>query len=505
MDGMGAGMDGGARRARAERWARTKELSLEPSVVQWLVDSSGMRRAALARRLGVGTDEFERRLRTGRMTWNEVGRLARRLKRPNLAFLLGEPREAYVLKDYRGAGIAAGTGAVVTATADEPAAPAAMTPADLLAVRMARHSQEKAAEMYEDMARAGRDVKRGWCPRVLVDDPPEDVADWEMVRLEMTEADAVGRPPPVGFDRLRDALEALAGTLVFQAPLDKDSVRSVVLAPECSDGVDGGKGKGCGAGARRRPAPHVILVNAGDAEGTRTFSLLHGYGHMLLGAGDSMAGKGGAGALVYGGCVCKEDGGHRRSRPVPREKMTVDEREEEWCDSFAAAALMSNGPFSIERDWAESDTALKHGNLKWSSAVGTRVAAKALAEKFETSMYAAAVRAIDMPHTRRRERYRRLAAEVANTRGCTSHGGPARARPGKNPAAYCVSRLGREFVSLAVYAHRHRLITTHDLISYLDIRLADIDDVEDFVLRRPGTEALEDMRLADIDAVKDAS
>ena len=507
-----------ARRAR-DRWEYTREWRLEPGTVKWLVDGSGYARAELARKMGVAPDVFERWVETGRMTHAVIKRLAAHLKRPHLAFFHNEPLREPVLADYRG-GVTTGTG-IGTAPA--------LAPMDIVKVRVAWGQKSMAGEMIGDLEREGDGGGDGSCnsnssiscapPRAAVGDDPCTVAAEAAAEMGLfdggggggagagragcaitsfmrgayglTDDDdddgggggggGAGSAWPPGFDALRDAVERHGDALVFQEPMDVRSVRVVALA-----GGAARAGPRAPKGAMVRGArdwdfparsPHAILLNARDSEGTRSFSMLHGYGHILLGAGED--GWGGD------GYVCKEGGGAMGGAATAA--ATAATTEEAWCDSFAAAVLMPPDRFAGDLERAErtaSQGARRAGDA-------ARMTAALLSRQYEASMYAAAVRAIDVhrrhqhqhQHQQQRPpngmpwRYEALLREIENTAG-TSHGRPAMWRAsGRSRAEYCESRLGRRFVRIVLDAEASRLETLHDAIDMLGIRLDDFDRV----------------------------
>lgn len=241
--------------------------------------------------------------------------------------------------------------------------------------------------------------------------------------------------------------------------------------------------------------PHVILLNAADSEGTRSFSLMHAYAHILLGeeGGD---GRGGTGSGGGGGCICKEDGFHGWSH-CRRGDRTVGQggcsggnssgikAAEMWCDRFAAAVLMPHGPFVDELERAEDDRAAAGCAGGW---VAARIAASRLSERFRVSMYAAAVRAIAVRQGQegKRRRWRRIVAEVSNTGGASCWHGRSGSGGGvlagvdkkRDPGEYCVHRLGRRFAGLVLLAHERGEETAHEVTVLLDIGYDDIDDVQ---------------------------
>ena len=463
-----------ARRAR-DRREGARVWGLEPRTVRWLVDGSGHTRVALARKMGVAPDVFERWVETGRMTHAVIKRLAVHLKRPPLCFFHEDPLREPVLVDNRG-GVATTTAAGAIGTA-----PAALAPMDIVAVRRAWGQKSRAGEMIGELwpekeegvggggSSAGGGTSStsrgggGACAPLgaTIRDDPHEAAGKAAAALGLPGGAGLEGPP--GFDALRDAVERYGDALVFQEPMDMPSVRAVTLAGGAARAGPRAPEAAMVRGARDwdfpARSPHAILLNAGDAEGTRSHSMLHGYGHILLGAGSGWGGD---------GYVCKEgrggDGGGGTA-----------EKEEAWCDSFAAAVLMPPEHFSEDRGLAER---MASSGARC-AADADRMAAASLSGLYEASMYAAAVGMIDAERhpTGGRGRYEALAREVENTTG-TSYGRPAMRRAGRhNRAEYCESRLGRRFVRIVLDAEARGMETLHEAIDMLGVRLDDFDKV----------------------------
>ena len=465
-----------AKRAR-ERWRRTKVWELEPRTVRWLVDSSGIKRAALARMMGVPQTAIEYWAESGRMTYSAMERMAARLRRPVLDFFR-EPLREPVLADCR-------RGEVTTGSRIGSAP--ALVPMDIVAVRLAWWKKARAGEMMEELEREGGNGNggdkanaRGADGRARLsataDEAPESAAGRAAAHMGLSAMRAdLGGPP--GFDALRDAVERGFNALVFQEPLDMDAVRSVTLAGGEAKPGHGAKDETTMVAGKRDwdfPAmsPNAILLNANDAEGARSFSMLHGTAHILLGRGTGWDAD---------GYICKEGSasmcgrGHcdGASKAPPPD---MDAREA-WCDSFAAAILMPGGRLVHEYrdavDYAAAAAVRGAGNT-------ARVSLRHLAETYKASMYAVAVRVIDMVPGETAP-LASLIEEVQNTTG-TSYGGPAaaaRAHGGRGSMAArrCASRLGPRFVRTVLDSEARDIETLHEASVLLDVGVDDVEDV----------------------------
>ena len=218
-------------------------VRLEPSVVKWVIDSSGMGRDAVAQKTGVDRRLVDEWVRTGVMDYSKMGRLAGCVRRPEAILLLKSPPDDEDLVDYR---LAHGAGP-------------RLTPEDRVTIRSARYAQSMAREMMNDGGASTRPLIRGG---VTTGDSAEDIADAERGRLAV--GGRTGTRGPRGLYRgLRDAIESL-NILVFQYPMDIRGVRGLALT--CK-------------------TPYAILINSRDPEAARAFAILHEYAHVLLRSG----------------------------------------------------------------------------------------------------------------------------------------------------------------------------------------------------------------------------
>lgn len=262
-----------------------KMMSLEPSVVKWIVDSSGMAHDDLASRLKVDAATVGGWVKTGRMEYGKMAAMAKCVKRPATLFLLKEPPEEEALPDFRMMIGAAGS----------------LGPEDRITVRRARYAQYVAGDM---MGMLGADPGPAIGGGSDVGDPAEEVAQRESEVLGLDDSGGcVVRGGAHGFyRRLRESVEG-RNILVFQDAMDIDTVRGIALTED---------------------EPYTILVNSRDTDEAKSFTLLHEYGHVLLRRGG----------------ICREmsTGSH----------LTRDQKIEAWCNRFAASVLMPRGPYMEE-------------------------------------------------------------------------------------------------------------------------------------------------------------
>lgn len=260
-------------------------VSLEPSVVKWVIDSSGMNLDMVAQKTGVDRSVVDGWVGTGVMEYSKMGRLADCVKRPEAILFLKSAPDDDELVDYR---TAQGAGPV-------------LSPEDRIVVRKARYAQSMAREMMEDRGDSTRPRIRGG---ITADDSAEEIGEGERGRLHPEGAAGSRGGPRSLYRSLRDAIESL-NILVFQRPMDIRGVRGLTLTGR---------------------TPYAILVNSKDPDTTKAFTILHEYGHVLLRSGG----------------ICSE-------QPIARDSRPAGQRTESWCNRFAASFLMPRSEFMAER------------------------------------------------------------------------------------------------------------------------------------------------------------
>ena len=267
-------------------------MRLEPQVVGWLVESSGMDHGAIARRMNVDAAQVSRWVNTGIMEYSKMRDLARCVKRAETLFLLKSPPREKKLADYRSPRGAQG----------------GLVPEDIVAVRRARYAQSSAREMMEAQ---NMNVEPLIPAGVATADPADAVARSERRRLGVEERPDGALKGAAGalYGILRDAIEG-QNIFVFQHPLDASSVRGLALTGS---------------------PPNAILVNSRDAGQAKALTLIHEYGHVLLRRG--------------GICGGQEATPTRDGAPGA----------EEWCNRFAASFLMPEEGFAAEREKLEGE------------------------------------------------------------------------------------------------------------------------------------------------------
>lgn len=224
---------------------KTLEVSVNPAVLRWARESSG-----------VGIEEVAKRVRTSVETvakWESGDRqptlrileeLAAFYKRPLAIFFLPQPpQEPPLPHDFR----------VLPGKESLP-----LSKETRLAIREARRLQTIAMELMKEMEREVK-VEIG---KTTLKANPEEVAANERKRFGISIEEQLGwRDRYEAFRKWRQAIERL-NVLVFQMRMPIEEARGFSL-------LDG-----------KLP---VIVVNAYDAIYARIFTLFHEYAHLLLG------------------------------------------------------------------------------------------------------------------------------------------------------------------------------------------------------------------------------
>ena len=281
----------------------------------------------------------------------------------------------------------------------------------LAVIRNARYVQSNAKEMLKMRS---EDVRPNIAPRTLKDDP-ETAAEAERGRLGL---DLGGRSKGEDIDvfvqtaymSLKAKIE-LFNIFVMQATMDINEARGFALA----DGY-----------------PKVILVNSRDKPRPQLFTLLHEYAHLLL--------------KTDGICLTNSDDFKGKS-------VGNDVSVERWCNNFAGAVIMPRTEILRALD----DRA---GHAP------DRVVAS-LATKFCTSKTAAVVRILNLlGKDTRREGYLEFYKTITSKPIAETGGGGN----GRDVAKECVTRNGMRYVRMVSDSREKGLITTTDMIKYLNLK-----------------------------------
>ena len=384
-------------------------IRINPAVLRWVMDNEGWDADELARETGLGASQIRRWASVeSDIRIRDLRRMSAKFKRPMSVLYMAEaPKVAvppYCSRDGSGRGAARPSRGMLDV------------------VRKARYLQSSAAEMLLDMGRDARpDVHAA-----AIGQSPASAAALNAGAL------GIGLPQGSGGGEARDRLR-------YRDVRERIESRNVFAMQDAIPAEDGASGL-----ALARPEPAVVLANSRDTPRQRTFALLHGYAHVVLGR-DAICAAG-------------------RARPGAGEALQV----ERWCDKFAATALMPEDAF---RDALESAGGAGCGE--------PLAVADALADRFCVSRAASLMRAAEVlggggagaAYSRCHTQARRGTAPVEG-------GAKSRSTPGgPSQATLCLARKGRKYARLVFDAMESDAITTSTALGHLGIKLEDMDEV----------------------------
>ena len=283
----------------------------------------------------------------------------------------------------------------------------------LAVIRNARYVQSNASELLELRSEG---VLPNITSRTLRDDP-EMVAEAEKKMLgvdleKQRRGESIDEFVWAAYLDLKEKIESL-NILVMRAAMDVNEIRGFALA----DGY-----------------PRVILVNSKDRARPQLFTLLHEYAHLLL--------------KTDGICLTNSDNFKKQSG---RQDTSI----ERWCNNFAGAVIMPREKILKE--------------LSGKASHDPDMVATSMSRKFCTSKMAAVVRILNLlGRDPRRKEYLEYYNMIASKPVATTSGGGGGG--GRDMVKECINRNGMRYVKLVSDSRSRDLITTGDMIRYLDLK-----------------------------------
>ena len=218
-------------------------VDIEPSVLKWLIDSSGWNYDELAKRLGTNTENIEKFLnKEKKPTYNQLEEMSLLFKRPVALFLLSKPLEEKPKpKDFR-------------------MIPDKLNKFDkktLLVMRKARNLQELSKELALNIS----NETKCKIQKYTIQDNPKEIGKEYREKFELNEIKQ--RQFKNSYDLFRDLREILEdkNIFVFQFSMPIEDARGFVFCDEL---------------------PFVIVVNSKDKIEARIFTMMHEFAHILL-------------------------------------------------------------------------------------------------------------------------------------------------------------------------------------------------------------------------------
>jgi Zn-dependent peptidase ImmA (M78 family)/DNA-binding XRE family transcriptional regulator len=380
--------------------ARTKPIAVnvEPSVLKWLIESSGWTREEIAKRLNTSTQNIEK-IESGekKPSFRQLEELAVIFKRPVASFLLSKPlTEKPKLKDYR-------------------MLPDKTNKFDKKTVFVMRHAR-RLQELSKELSRNVDYETKSKIERVKITDNAEIVAIRFREKFNLTEEkQRKCKTPYELFNYLRDILEDM-NIYLFQFSMPVEDARGFVFVDE---------------------TPTVIVVNTKDNIEARIFSLMHEFGHILL--GESVI-------------------------DLPDATHTFKDDVEKWCNEFASAFLL---PKNIAKSAFETNKT----NLTQKETL------KYLSNKYKVSKAMLLLNMLKLNYIGRTDydailsRFKKEYSKPTKKDGEEGTGGgiPSEVR--------CLSEVGNKFVSLVANNYDRNHITYTDALNYLSIKSKSFDKV----------------------------
>lgn len=377
---------------------KSLNVEVEPSVLGWAVKSSGWSEKGILKRLHINKHIFNSWLKGEKNpTLKQLEELSNAIKRPLAVFFLSEPpKEKPLPKDCRML----------------PEKEGEFDRKTILAIRRARRLQRISKELSENIH---EDIKTTIVHTAELSDEPKKVAERYRDLFHIDETRKKWKTSYDAFNALRDLIED-KNVLVFQIPMPIEDARGFALV----DGV-----------------PAIIVVNSKDQIEARLFTLLHEFGHVILG----------------------ESGISMSEYVLFLEKI---DRVEKWCNGFASAFLLPESiakkEFSLNKeDLTETKTLNKLSRrLKVSKAMLlynmlklnfiSRVQYKAVLDRYKPEL-----------EPKKKEKKKGFAAQTADKR--------------------CLSEKGQKFVALVTSNVEKGYITHSDALNYLSIKSKNLEKV----------------------------
>ena len=371
-------------------------VKIEPEVMKWLRECSGWRIEEVAKRLNTTVEtvaEFE----SGKKfpTLKQLKILSVSFKRPLASFFLSKPKEEKPLpKDYRFL----------------PNRKDVFDKKTILAIRKSRSLQNISKELSLNI----RYETKTKVEKAELSENPDLVAekyrklfnlDWEKQR-KFKDAYKL-------FNYLRDVLEDM-NVLVFQFSMPIEDARGFALVDE---------------------SPAIIVINSKDSIEARLFSLMHEFGHVLLGE-----------TVI----------------DIPEASLAVRDNIERWCNAFSSSFLL---PTEAAKKLFEENRA----KLTNTETLNT------LSRKYKVSKAAFLVKMVNLNYISRADFEKIIERYVPKETKKKIE----REKKGISVASdkKCLSEMGNKFISLVANNFDKKFITYTDALGYLSIKSKNFEKV----------------------------
>ena len=374
-----------------------KSISIEvvPEVLKWLRESSGCKIDEVSKNLGI-TSEAILDFETGKKfpTLTQLRNLSKLYKRPLASFFLSEPKEEKPLpKDYRFL----------------PNRANIFDKKTILAIRRSRRLQGLGKELslnirYETVIKTKK--------AALIDNPELIAAEYRELFDLSFEKQRKFKDAYKLFGYLRDVLEDL-NVLVFQFSMPIEDARGFALADDI---------------------PSIVVINSKDSIEARLFTLMHEFGHILLGE-----------TVI----------------DIPDESQANRDSIERWCNAFSASFLLpKESIIELFKEYLVILTETETLN--------------SLSRKYKVSKAVLLVKMLELDYISRQEFENVLARYVPME---TKKIEVKKKDINLTSDQRCLSKMGNKFVSLVANNFDKNFITYSDALNYLSIKSKNFDKV----------------------------
>ncbi len=371
-------------------------IEINSEVLKWLRESSGWKIEEVSKRLGTSPEaisEFEAGKKSPTLTQLRV--LSELYKRSLASFFLSKPKEEKPLpKDYRFL----------------PNRANVFDKKTILAIRRSRSLQSIGKELslnirYETVIKTKK--------AALIDNPELIAAEYRELFDLSFEKQRKFKDAYKLFGYLRDVLED-SNVLVFQFSMPIEDARGFALADE---------------------SPSIVVINSKDSIEARLFTLMHEFGHILLGE-----------TVI----------------DIPDESLVNRDSIERWCNTFSAS-------FLLPKQSAEELFKEYQGRLVETETLNS------LSRKYKVSKAVLLVKMLELNYISRQEFDNVLARYVPKEGEKKTK--EKKKKIGVTSDQRCLSEMGNKFVSLVANNFDKDFITYSDALSYLSIKSKNFDKV----------------------------
>ena len=375
----------------------TKTFTVEvvPQVLNWLRTSAGWEVEEVAKKLRTSV-EVVKDLESGKRnpTMGQLNVLSEIYKRPIASFFLSKPKQERPMpNDYRFL----------------PNKTNIFDRKTILAIRRTRSLQNLSKELSLNINYATKtEIKRS----KLTDSAELIASEYRKILNFDIEKQRKFRDAYRMMGHLRDVLED-RNILVFQFSMPIEDARGFALADE---------------------TPNIIVINSKDSIEARLFTLMHEFGHIILGE-----------TVI----------------DLPEESLQARNDIEAWCNSFSSAFLL---PKEVSIDLFNKN---KH-NLTETDTLN------ALSKRYKVSKAVLLVKMVNLNYISRQEFESVLARYTPKE---TKVEKKEKQIIGMASDQRCLSEVGNKFVSLVANNFDKEYITYNDALSFLSIKSRNFDKV----------------------------